>query len=398
MEIFSNIPSLLLFVFVFLLMISVLVAAHEYGHYLFARMFGMGVEEFAVGFGKPVVWTWMRKSYRVKDELVDGAEEVETTDFTVRPLPIGGFVRIKGMIPEEDGSEVHVPGGFYNKAPWKRFLTLLAGPAFSVLAGILILVPLYSTVGIERRVNEPVVGGLIEDSPAAKAGLKPGDRIISVNGVNVNSMYDSISQVRDSADTALPFVYEQDGVRKNAVITPKLAENDSPVLDANLEPTGEWKRQALIGITFSSETKLVKLSLGDALVSAVNEPVRAVRSIIGLAKAPKNFDKTVAGPATMVVATNEAFKQGISKILVIAALISISVGVFNLLPFAPLDGGQMLVAVVEMIRGGRRLSIQMQTAINAVGLTLILTLVLGAWVVDFKRFLPEKPAVTKPAK
>src|SRR5947207_10630088 len=94
---------------VFLLMLCVLVAAHELGHYLFARLFGMGVEEFAIGFGKRPLWVWMRKTYKVDDPKVQ--DLTETTDFTVRPWPLGGFVKIKGMLPEEDGSEVAVPGG-----------------------------------------------------------------------------------------------------------------------------------------------------------------------------------------------------------------------------------------------------------------------------------------------
>src|ERR1700722_2710391 len=89
---------------VFLIMVTFLVAAHEYGHFLFARLNGMEVEEFSIGLGKPA-WTWMRK---------------KGTEYTFRPLPLGGFVRIKGMVPQEDGSEIDVPNGFYSKSPMAR--------------------------------------------------------------------------------------------------------------------------------------------------------------------------------------------------------------------------------------------------------------------------------------
>ena len=119
---------------VFLFMISALVAAQELGHYLFARLFGMGVEEFAIGYGKKPLFTWLRKPYKVRGHSGEDLGESETTDFTVRPWPLGGFVKIKGMMPEEDGSEINVRGGFYNKPPWQRFVVLLAGPAFSVVS------------------------------------------------------------------------------------------------------------------------------------------------------------------------------------------------------------------------------------------------------------------------
>src|SRR5207302_10904574 len=115
-------------------------AAHEYGHYLFARIFGMGVEEFAIGMGKKLL-VWRRKTYPVGNVEPSGEEAItqppqatETTEFTIRAWPVGGFVRIKGMVPEEDGSEIRIPGGFYSKAPWKRLIVLFAGPLFSVLA------------------------------------------------------------------------------------------------------------------------------------------------------------------------------------------------------------------------------------------------------------------------
>ncbi|HKU53309.1 MAG TPA: site-2 protease family protein, partial [Nitrospira sp.] len=185
---FTAIPHYLLTAVVFVVMLCVLVAAHEYGHYLLARLFGMGVEEFAIGFGKKPIWTWMRKTYSVQRNPgpagpsvplhletssypTDGSSALqpepetsptpsqvkltvqETTDFTIRPWPLGGFVRIKGMVPEEDGSETKVPGGFYSKAPWKRFIVLLAGPVFSVLAGVIILFGLKLAMGEERRIT-----------------------------------------------------------------------------------------------------------------------------------------------------------------------------------------------------------------------------------------------------
>ena len=212
---------------VLVVMFSVLVAAHELGHYLFARLFNMGVEEFAIGFGKKPIFQWMKRTYTIpiKDDEVaaivhtssgidiegsghrpaeDMVEEEspsgkilrETTRFTVRPWPLGGFVRIKGMLPEEDGSETTIAGGFYNKPPIQRLVVLFAGPLFSVLAGILILTPLYMTTGQGVPDLSPQIGAVSPEGPAGKAGLKEKDIVDSVDGKPISKFYELISIVR----------------------------------------------------------------------------------------------------------------------------------------------------------------------------------------------------------
>ncbi len=377
---------------VFLLMISILVAAHELGHYLFARLFGMGVEEFAIGFGKKPLIVWMQKTYKVQDDRDGNSEQTETTDFTIRPWPLGGFVRIKGMIPEEDGSEVSVPGGFYSKAPWQRFIVLLAGPAFSVIAGILVLIPLYATIGIDRLVGEPIVAAVMAEGPAKDSGIKAGDKVVSVNGERVNGFFELQAKMRHLGGQEVQVSVDRAGQQLAFPVKSVWAENDSMARDANGDATGEWSRQGLLGIELQrGKDVLVKLPLPQAFTSAINAPVQAVRNIISLIKRPKNFSKSVSGPATMVAFTKYALDKGIATVLKLAALLSISVGIFNLLPFSPLDGGQMVVSVLEMLRRGRRLSIELQTKLSAVGMSLIAVLVLFAWFFDFKRwFAPEQ--------
>jgi regulator of sigma E protease len=400
MSFLSTLGNWSLLVIVFVVMISVLVAAHEYGHYLFARIFGMGVEEFAIGFGKKPLWIWMRRKYEARDEADPTSEpRIETTNFTVRPWPLGGFVKIKGMVPEDDGSEVHIPGGFYNKAPWKRLIVLLAGPAFSVVAGIVLLIPLYMAVGIEKSANKPVIGVLNENGAGYKSGLRPNDRIVSIDGKPVSTFYDLLVAVRESNAKPLQFTIMRDKKVENLTVKPEWTDDDAMVLSEDLEPTGAFRRQPMLGVGMTEDTIFVRVGFGRAFSAAVEQPVRAVRSLLGLVARPKNFGKSVSGPATMVALTHYAIERGLTTIIQLAALLSISVGIFNLLPFAPLDGGQMLVAFIELFRGGRRLSIQVQSAINGVGITLICVLVLGAWFFDFKRWFapsdnPQAKAVS----
>src|SRR5579859_4472111 len=163
-------PYILITIPVLLTMITLLVAAHEYGHYLFARLFKMDIEEFSIGFGhmpsgfakalgKKPYWTWMKKG---------------DTEFNIRPLPLGGFVRIKGMMPQEDGSETKIENGFYSKSPAKRLAVLFAGPLFSVLAGMLVLVGMLTLVG-KPVVDETFFCSVRHGDPAERAGIQSGD-------------------------------------------------------------------------------------------------------------------------------------------------------------------------------------------------------------------------------
>jgi regulator of sigma E protease len=411
---------------VFLLMISILVAAHELGHYLFARLFNMGVEEFAIGFGRRRVVTWGHRTYTLpihpgedwqrtgtagqpngdaatfvatlegsspdrqieRIETPEGPMLRETTDFTIRPWPLGGFVRIKGMQPDEDGSETKITGGFYSKPPWQRFLVLLAGPLFSILAGILVLVPVLMIDGKMETNYGPVLGGLVAGKPADKAGLKTGDRIVSIDGAPISRFYDMILKVRESKGKPLTFLVDRNGARSVHEVVPYLEDKATPLMDEQLNPTGAEVQSYKIGALPNTIQK--RLPFGAAVGEAVDMPVQAVLGLVKLFQQPQKFKDSVGGPATMVSATASAVDSGFWKVLSLSALLSISVGIMNLLPAPPLDGGQMVMSVAEMLRGGRRLSIRAQAIASGIGLTFVAALILGVFVVDFQRFTGPK--------
>lgn len=424
--------SLVCYALTFVVMISALVAVHEFGHYLFARIFKMGVEEFAIGFGRKPILTYMRRSYQValdpethaslyekpigetvsiasassilegggadrKAQIVEtpqGKALEETTDFTVRPYPLGGFVRIKGMLPEEDGSEVHVPGGFYSKAAWKRYLVLLAGPAFSILAGIALLIPLSMFVGVSRPSHAPVVTKPPNiGSPAERAGLQVGDRFISVDGQPVNTFFEVVKRVRVSGGREMHFVLERGGKQFARNMSPVVQPVPSDVTDEDGVPTGEKMRIALLGLPIPTEH--VKLSFGQAVADSFMYPVRLVENLATAAKKPAQMGEQVGGPVSIVKMTASAVDDGVSTVVYLAAILSISVGVFNLLPISPLDGGQMLVAFAEMFRSGKRLSMRVQSLIGAVGVATLGILVITVLILDFSR-LPGNQEKTKP--
>ncbi len=406
MQFLQHIPWYLEVAAVFIVMMTVLVAAHEYGHYLFARMFGMGIEEFAIGMGK-LVKVWRRKTYPIASAMPNDSVPVEmeeskptfrtteTTEFTFRAFPVGGFVRIKGMMPEDDGSEIHIPGGFYSKAPWKRFLVLLAGPLFSVVAGLAILVPVYSIWGKDSPDKRAVIGYLTTDMPAAQAGLQKNDVIKAIDGKPIGRYYEMIQVVSKSPGKQLTFSLDRGGKLLEFKVTPKLIK-DAPVLGEDFQPTSEHADQGKIGAGFS--WKREHLSLAEAWTESISYPVKAVTGVYSMFVHPSTFKDNVGGPATMVDVVARSTEQGIDYLLGVAALLSISVGIMNLLPIPPLDGGQMMVALAEMLRGGRRLSMRVQVAVQNIGFTLVAMLILSVLFVDFQRYaLPEKPSAVTPS-
>ena len=414
----ATFPYILFVGIVYITMLMILVAAHELGHYLFARLFGMGAEEFSIGmFGKKPIAILGRRRYTVpvlpgEDPEIRGDESnvlegggativptVETTEdgktvlhettlFTIRPWPVGGFVRIKGMVPQEDGGEIHIPGGFFSKAPWKRWIVLAAGPAFSVLAGIVLLVPFLMFYGLGRATT------VVKDAPttgaAYKAGIRGGDRVTSIDGTVVDDWYAMVRRVRDHGTSPITVGIDREGKPLSMTFRGDYDKAPSAVQDADGAPTGERRRQTRLGVQILSENR--PLPFAKAVPMAAKIPVFAALDFVDRIIHPSTLVESVGGPGTMIKATSDSIQEGFWPVVRLAALLSISVGIFNLLPIPPLDGGQMWIAVAEMLRRGRRLSMKTQVRVLNVGFALVAAIIAGILLVDAGRLTGLTPA------
>jgi regulator of sigma E protease len=347
----------------------------------------MGIEEFAIGMGKKIA-IWRRRK-----QVLDDGTELET-EYTIRLLPIGGFVRIRGMEPHEDGSETKVANGFYASHPWKRLVVLFAGPLFSLLAGILVLTGLYSFSGIDRPVNKPIIGMVSKDTAADRAGLKVDDLVLSIDGQPVNSFYQIVEKTYQSEGKPLKFVVKRDSKNVDLTITPSLFKGGYK-MDKNLEPIPGKEDVYKLGVSFKVER--VNLSFGEALSEACSYPVKAIGGLLAIVKKPKIFEDSVGGPATIVSAVKSSVESSLYSVISLGGLLSISLGIMNLLPIAPLDGGQMVMAFVELLRGGRRLSFKVQNAVMTAGFMMVMLLMVSIIFVDFRRFTGGDPNKTPPA-
>ena len=207
-----------------------------------------------------------------------------------------------------------------------------------------------------------------------------------------------ISVVRDSAEKAIPVVYTRNGQTKETTVTPAKDKAPTPVMNSELMITEEMRIQGKIQVQFVQIKQ--NLPLTSAISEAVSFPVMAGKKFFVMFTQPKELTQSLSGPMGIAKATSDASSSW-DKIVGLAALLSISVGFLNLLPVPPLDGGQMAVALAEMLRRGKRLSIKTQFIVNLTGMGLLAVLVFSAIFGDLKRLQAgpaTKPAASTPQK
>ncbi|MFO0090232.1 MAG: M50 family metallopeptidase [Armatimonadota bacterium] len=329
------------------------------------------------------------------------------TEFSLLLLPLGGFARIRGMQSFEDGRETKIEGGFYTKHPILRLFTLFAGPLFSVLFGIIVLTGVWAANGRQDVSEKPVVGSLSVGGAADKAGIKIGDRITSIDGTAITS-FDGIRPVIDAGgEKPRQVTVDREGKALTFTLTPQIQEG-MPKLDQEGNPIlGERETRLIIGVGPDFETKT--MSVGEAWNEAWNQPVVLVKGLATLVSRPQAAKDTMGGPVSVAQATQGATSMGAYGILTLMGMLSLSLGIMNLLPIPPLDGGQMVINFIELIRGGKRLSMNLQQLVTNMGVVLMILLMVSATTIDLGRVtgnsadakLPEiktqhDPAPTQP--
>jgi len=350
---------------------TLVVGAHELGHYLFARWRRMTVEEFAIGFGPKVM----------------SRKDRHGTEFSLRALPLGGFVRIKGMEPKEDGSEVSVANGFYAKGLGSRALVLFAGPLFSFLFGWLLFFGNAAGFGWN---NAPYVGEVLDGSPAARSGIQPGDRLVSINGTPIQAFTELGETVQEAKGNQMSLVIERKGAEKTI---PLKAEFTVPTLTPETLNSQEYKTDAawrkelnekrwLVGV---GQPDPVRVGIVGAAGIATEQTWRVISETVKVFRSPGRLAKEAGGVISIGKAAGEAVERGLSYFLMLSGLISVSLGLINLIPIPLLDGGQLLVVFLEWLRGGRRLPLKTQEALGFVGILIIAALFLTVTFLDIGR-------------
>ncbi|MEO6835408.1 MAG: M50 family metallopeptidase [Candidatus Tumulicola sp.] len=318
----------------FIVMLSILVVLHEFGHFLVARRNGVRVNEFAVGMGPKLVgWTSPRSG----------------TLYSIRALPIGGYCAMQG----EDGKTSEAEqqrefrdasaaeqDNFQAKSAWQRLAIVLAGPVANFLLCYLILLVAALVFGVAGNANQPVVGVLVKGSPAAIAGLQTGDRIVALNGAVIANGGSLVDTIHGSLGKKLDLVYLRNGVRTEIYVTPGLCPIPGKKWGCiGFSPVPAFQRVGFMEAVRDSGAQFRNIADG------------TVASIVLLATHFTKYAPQISGPIGMgqVAATVEDWGWG--PYFSLAATISFALGLFNLLPIPALDGGRAAFIVAELIRG-----------------------------------------------
>ena len=336
--------TILAAIFVF----GIIVFIHEFGHFITDKLSGMQVDEFAIGFGPKII----RFQYG-------------ETLYTWRAIPLGGFNRIQGMTDDESLTD----RSFLNQKLWKRFIVISAGAVFNFLLAIFIFFGVLATVGVPSINHAPVVGSVVSGSPAARAHVQANDRIISIQGQAISSWDDISPAFKDKANHVVDLVIERDGQEKHVSIIPE---------DAN--------GRSIIGI--NGQTVFHKMSIGEAAISSVKNTSTIVYSMLdGLVGMIVGRDKAeLAGPVGIAQMAGQVATVGFVYLLQFTALLSINLGIINLLPLPVLDGGHLILIIVEGITG-KKLPTKVLEKIQMAGLALLLVLFIYTTFSDISRLL-----------
>ena len=345
-------------IIVALLVLSVLIFFHELGHFMAARFFGVQVDVFSIGFGK--------KLY---------SKMIGKTQWSISAIPLGGYVKMKGQ-DDTDPTAISYDEDSYNvKKPWQRIIILLAGPFANFFLAFLLYFAI-ANIGVPKLL--PYVGEVGKDTPAFSAGLTKEDKIIQVNGNNI-LYWEEIGKNINGTQDDITLIVERGQRLVTLQLTPKIIE------DTNI--FGEKITRRIIGISPLGKQTTVYFGLIDGLEYAWDETKKAslliMQSVEKLITGVVGTDK-LGGIISIVDITAEASSAGILALFFFTALISVNLGVLNLLPIPALDGGHIMFNLYEMLTG-KTASEQVMTYITIVGWAILISLMMLGLYNDINR-------------
>jgi regulator of sigma E protease len=435
----------LLSIVVALLVLGVIIVIHELGHFLVAKFFKIKVEVFSVGFGPRLI----------------GFRKGET-DYRISAFPLGGYVKMAGETPMDTiTGEAYE---FLSKPKWQRFLVAAAGPAMNVILAVALITGLYiyGTDVPEFLLGEAVINVVEPESPADKAGIKPGDQIVSFNGKEKPDWQDVQNAVLTSPGRPLPIVVERNGKQLELTVTPERkgreeagdvgmfpvirtivqdVQPQSPAAAAGVQPRDEIIRvngidlrtsgrllqptiqqmkestfpitvlrngkevelqvtpvlkegRKMIGIGIQYPSVHVKLGVIDAFKKSVRsnwDNAALIFQVIGRLVKREASLKQLDGPVGIVAVSGQAYAAGFATLLTFMALISLNLGVLNILPIPILDGGVILLLIIESLMG-RDLSLRMKERIVQASFVFLLMLTVIVLYNDVVKLLPPTQA------
>ncbi|MBK6766866.1 MAG: RIP metalloprotease RseP [bacterium] len=341
----------------FVCVAGIIITIHEFGHFIAARLTGMRVKRFSIGF-PPRIFT----------------KQIGQTEFSLSWIPLGGYVQIAGMVDESMDSEgiTGAPDEFMSKNVAQKVFVLSAGVIMNYLTAIVILIGLTLAVGIPE-VNSPTIGEVIAGKPAEMAGLVSGDRLISINAEPVEQWEDVVRLITIAGDCV-------------AVVVQRNGESLTRVVHTESIEAGDSTRR-VIGIAPKVEFR--SAGVGEAVSGAFAfcwNTTRNLGGFIGDLIMGRGSLNQLSGPVGVAMLSGESARQGPSQFLFFIAFVSVSIGFLNILPFPVLDGGHIVLVLIEsLIR--RPIPTKTKLVIQQVGMFALLLLIVVVSYHDILKLL-----------
>ncbi|HKZ13794.1 MAG TPA: site-2 protease family protein [Solirubrobacterales bacterium] len=358
-----------------------LILLHEAGHFVAAKRTGMRVESFFLFFG-PTLWSFKRGE----------------TEYGIKCIPLGGYVKINGMNPEEEMPPGEEHRAYYRQKVWKRIVVAAAGPAVNIVLAFVILFAVFNIGGLNDGAAKPVVGETSPGSGAA-AVLQDGDRVVAVDGHSYADLggKERIEKFGEdirshkcegkptdgcAATTSAEVTVLRDGQEKTFQVTPHYSAQEG---------------RMLLGVGWEVNDHWVAISTGEAAshsLDVMGEVISRTGSVFShIFEAEKR--KEISSVVGISDVGNQAVNNGWRDGFLVLALVSLSLGLINLVPILPLDGGHIFWAIIEKLRGGKPVSVRVMERATIIGFALVLMLMVIGVSNDIGRITGEGFNVSK---
>ena len=336
----------------FILILGAIILVHEFGHFIFSKLFKVYVYEFSIGMGPKLL------HYKKKNG---------ETEYCLRLIPIGGFVSLAGE-DADDNSKIPDDRKLYNKPVWQRFIIMVAGASFNFIFAFVMLFVMALIYGSTSM--KPVIANVSEEYPAYKAGVEVGDTVVSIDGERTSSWSEVQLYIGMSKGNTMEFVLKDtEGNKRTVMITPEVVED------------GEGNKSYLVGIGLDA-TK--KRGFNESLTYAFETTGYLFRLMFTTLKQLFTGGVGVndlSGPVGIYTVVSDQAKQGFENLMSLTAYLSVNVGVINLLPFPAFDGGRVLFLIIEKIRR-KPVKAKTEAIVNSIGFSVLILLMIVVTIGD----------------
>ena len=351
--------------FATVIVLGVLIFVHELGHFLTAKAFGVGVEVFSLGFGPKLF-----------------SRKYGYTEYRISWLPLGGYVKMTGESPTEEIATADVQRSFSHKNVWKRIAIVFAGPFSNLLFTVFVFFFMFLIVGIPHQTAH--IGTVQEDTPAARAGLKAGDLIVSVNGQKIKEWDELSSSIKEGKGTPVDLGVEREDKIFDVKVTPEIK--------AIKNIWGDEIEVPLIGIGMSAKTFIERVGPLRAAWAGIDQTYELMRimwlSIVKVIERKVSV-KTVGGPIFIAQMAGQQAREGVVNLLFFMALISANLAIINLFPIPVLDGGHLFFFFMEVILR-RPVNLRTREIAQQVGLFILVALIIFIIYNDIARISAQQ--------